>query len=154
VSDVPASLQSLVRLRAGERCEYCGLSQVGQEATFHLDHVVPRVAGGPTISENLALACVGCSLRKGAKTEATDPDTGQPAALFNPRRDRWSEHFRWNGVLVVGLTPVGRATVAALGLNRPPLLKIRREEEERGRHPPGQAITNGPSNGQRSAGEE
>ena len=48
------------------RCEYCLLAQAGQEATFHVDHVTPRVAGGPTIDGNLALACVGCSLRKGA----------------------------------------------------------------------------------------
>jgi 5-methylcytosine-specific restriction endonuclease McrA len=63
MSDIPAGMRSQVVLRAGNRCEYCGLSQVGQEAAFHVDHVVPRVAGGPTESENLALACVSCSLR-------------------------------------------------------------------------------------------
>ncbi len=58
MSDIPAHLRDQVVLRAGNRCEYCGLSQVGQEAAFHIDHVVPRVAGGRTESENLALACV------------------------------------------------------------------------------------------------
>ena len=36
---------------------------------------------------------------------------------------------------VFGRTPVGRATVAGLKLNRPVALAIRSEEAERGRHP-------------------
>jgi 5-methylcytosine-specific restriction endonuclease McrA len=62
---VPAVLQRRVRERAAMRCEYCGIAQEHQEATFHIDHVVPRRAGGETILDNLALACVSCSLRKG-----------------------------------------------------------------------------------------
>ena len=38
-------------------------SQLGQVATFHIDHIVPVVADGETTSANLALACVSCSLR-------------------------------------------------------------------------------------------
>lgn len=63
---IPASLRRLVVQRAGDRCEYCGLSQVGQAATFHIDHVIPIAAGGGTVAANLALACVSCSLYKGA----------------------------------------------------------------------------------------
>jgi hypothetical protein len=87
---IPASLQRRVRLRAGDRCEYCRLAQAGQEATFHVDHVVPRVAGGPTVLENLALACVSCSLRKGARITAIDPSSGDTTQLFHPRRDEWT----------------------------------------------------------------
>src|SRR6201999_1385800 len=64
MSDISATLHAEVVLRAGNRCEYCGLSQLGQEAAFHIDHVVPRAEGGPTVASNLALACVSCSLRK------------------------------------------------------------------------------------------
>lgn len=85
MSDIPSHLQAEVVLRAGNRCEYCGLSQLGQEATFHIDHVKPRVAGGPTEAGNLALACVSCSLRKWAKQTAADPDSGEDVPLFNPR---------------------------------------------------------------------
>ena len=53
MSDVSAALRDEVALRAGDRCEYCGLSQVGQEATFHIDHVVPRAAGGPTTTSSI-----------------------------------------------------------------------------------------------------
>jgi hypothetical protein len=136
VSDIPAALRDEVVLRAGNRCEYCGLSQAGQEAAFHIDHVMPRVAGGPTESNNLALACVSCSLRKWARRSAPDPATGEDAPLFHPRDQAWEEHFRWDGPVVVPLTPTGRSTLAALAMNRPLAVAIRREEAERGRHPP------------------
>ena len=136
MSDIPAHLQRMVAQRAGNRCEYCGLSQEGQEARFHVDHVVPVVRGGATIEENLALACVSCSLRKAAKQYALDPQTSTEAALFNPRVHSWAEHFRWQSVRILGLTPTGRATVEALKMNRPMILAIRGEEVLRGRHPP------------------
>jgi hypothetical protein len=136
MSDIPAVLRDEVVLRAGDRCEYCGLSQAGQEAAFHVDHVVPRVAGGPTELSNLALACVSCSLRKWARRSAPDPATGEEAPLFSPRDQAWEDHFRWEGAVVVPLTATGRATVAALAMNRPLAVAIRLEEAERGRHPP------------------
>jgi hypothetical protein len=139
MSHIPAALARQVVERAGNRCEYCRLSQVGQEATFHVDHVTPVAANGPTVLDNLALACVSCSLRKGARLSAPDPDTGTDTPLFNPRTGRWADHFRWDGARVVGLTPTARATAAALDMNRPLILAIRGEEAERGRHPPPEA---------------
>ena len=136
MSDIPAGLREEVVARAGGRCEYCRLSQLGQEATFHIDHVIPRAAGGPTTGDNLALAGVSCSLRKWATQAAPDPDSGHDVPLFNPRTQVWAEHFRWDGELVVPLTATGRATVAALAMNRPLILAVRREETHRGRHPP------------------
>src|SRR5262245_60497787 len=119
MNSIPQRLRDLVVRQAGGRCEYCQLSQEGQEATFHIDHIVPRVDGGETEENNLALACVSSSLRKEARRTATDPDSGKIVALFNPRRDDWRSHFSWDGVFLVGLTAKGRATVAALKLNRP-----------------------------------
>lgn len=136
MKDVPQRLRRLVLKRAGERCEYCGLSQAGQEATFHIDHVLPRAAGGRTTPDNLALACVSCSLRKEARRSAPDPLTGRSVRIFNPRRQRWRDHFRWDGTLVVPLTATGRATAAALQMNRQLILAIRAEEIHRDRHPP------------------
>ena len=133
---ISATLRRQVIERAGNRCEYCCLAQTGQEATFHIDHVLPVVAGGRTAVENLALACVSCSLRKGARMVSRDPQTGEHAALFNPRIASWETHFRWEGVWVVGTTPTGRATVLALSMNRLLALAIRKEEAHRGRHPP------------------
>jgi len=88
---VPTALRRLVIQRAADRCEYCRLSQAGQEATFHIDHIIPHTAGGETVSENLALACISCSLRKAARQIAIDPQSGQDVPLHHPRRDVWSE---------------------------------------------------------------
>jgi hypothetical protein len=136
MATIPASLRRSVIQRADDRCEYCSISQVGQVATFHIDHIIPVVAGGETMSDNLALACVSCSLRKGARQQLEDLETDEIVTVFNPRQQTWKEHFRWNGVSVVGLTATGRATVAALDLNRATMLAIRAEEELLGRHPP------------------
>jgi len=133
---VPAHLRRQVIQTAQNRCEYCGLAQVGQEAAFHVDHVTPINAGGKTLLENLALACVSCSLRKGARQTAADPQTAAEVPLFNPRRDLRRLHFRWHGVRLVGISPTGRATVSALKLNRAVAQAIRQEEAERHRHPP------------------
>ena len=133
--DIAQPLTRMVIERAGGRCEYCGLSQVGQEVSFHIDHVVPRAAQGPTELENLALACVSCSLRKGARERLTDPDTGQTVPVFHPRTMAWIEHMRWDGVRIVGQTPIGRGLVFALDLNRAAILVIREEEIQRGRLP-------------------
>ena len=133
---IPARLRRQVIERAKHRCEYCRLSQAGQEAEFHIDHIIPSSSAGPTALDNLALACVSCSLRKGARETATDPQSGKDAALFDPRRDLWRSHFQWEREQVIGLTATGRATVSALSMNRPLALAIRNEEGLRSRHPP------------------
>ena len=136
MSAIPVSLRRSVIQRADNRCEYCTISQIGQVATFHIDHIVPVVAAGETTAENLALACVSCSLRKGARQTLVDSQTGEVVSIFNPRQQVWKEHFDWNGVQIVGLTATGRATIQALDLNRSTMLAIRSEEELLSRHPP------------------
>ncbi len=136
MSDIPVSLRRLVFERANNRCEYCGISQLGQVATFHIDHIQPVVAGGSTSPENLALACVSCSLRKGPRQNIEDPQTKAAVTIFHPRQQRWANHFRWDNTQVIGLTAIGRATVEALALNRPTMVAIRAEEVLLGRHPP------------------
>ncbi|MBN4003993.1 HNH endonuclease signature motif containing protein [Nostoc sp. LPT] len=136
MSTIGASLHQLVIQRASDRCEYCCLSQAGQEATFHIDHVTPVVAGGKTTADNLALACVSCSLHKSVRQTVEDPMTGKIVRIFNPRQQVWKEHFRWSGVQVVGLTATGRGTIDTLRMNRTIILSIRAEEELLGRHPP------------------
>src|SRR5437870_2142489 len=109
---IPRALAAMVRERAAGVCEFCRLPQRFQEALFHLDHVVPRSAGGPTHANNLAVACVTCSLRKAARLAARDPNSAELAPLFNPRRELWSDHFRWSrGGRLVGRTATGRATI-------------------------------------------
>ena len=85
-----------VAARAAHRCEYCHLPTRGQVATFPVDHIVPRRSGGTTDLDNIALACPHCNAHNWTEAEGTDPDTGEVATFFNPRRDVWSEHFAWS----------------------------------------------------------
>ncbi len=57
---IPSAMRREVTRRAENRCEYCELSQTGQEARFHIDHIKPATSGGLTTPDNLALACVSC----------------------------------------------------------------------------------------------
>lgn len=79
-----------------------------------------------------------CNDYKGEREEALDPLTNKMVRLFNPRTQRWSEHFTWTpeGDRIIGLTPVGRATVVALKLNRQLLVEARRVGVIAGVHPP------------------
>jgi hypothetical protein len=37
--------------------------------------------------------------------------------LFNPRDDDWNMHFAFQGVIAIGLSGVGRATIHVLAMN-------------------------------------
>ncbi len=67
-----------------------------------------------------------------------DPESGESAPLFDPRQDRWAQHFRWasDRIRLVGVTPTGRATVEALQMNRERTLQVREADLAIGRHPP------------------
>ena len=107
-------------------------------ARLVIDHIIPEAAGGLTEKENLWLACHACNEFKGAQTHARDPLTGRRVRLFNPRRQRWPEHFIWgeDGTHVVGATACGRATVLALRLNHEELVLARQQWVKVGWRPP------------------
>ena len=90
---IPAALSKRVRQRAGHVCEYCRLPQASQKGAFHIDHIQPRAAHGLTTADNLALACVTCSLKKAVRTQVRDPRSKRLVPLFHPRRDRWAIIF-------------------------------------------------------------
>lgn len=132
------SVRQYIRRRAGNRCEYCLSHQDFVLGQLQIDHIHPEGKGGTGETENLCLACELCNQYKWAKVDGLDPLTGERASLFNPRRQRWHEHFVWSedGVRVIGLTPVGRVTVEALKLNNPLALTVRKNWIKVGWHPP------------------
>ena len=135
---IPQAVRSDVRQRANGLCEYCHTAEQWQYVPFTMDHILPLAQGGTSTPDNLALACFHCNRRKSALTLVTDPASGEAVSLFHPRREVWSRHFIWSPdrVLLVGLTPAGRATVAALTLNRERAVNIRTADRAAGRHPP------------------
>lgn len=122
-------LAAAVEERARGRCEYCQMHQSLQGATFHLEHIVPETKGGSSELDNLAWACPSCNLRKSNRIELSDPDTNESVPMFDPRRDSWADHFQWDGLLAVGLTPIGPALIAAFDLNHPRRQRIRQAEQ-------------------------
>jgi hypothetical protein len=79
-----------------------------------------------------------CNAFKGYQISAQDPESGRPTRLFNPRGQRWEEHFEWidSGSRIAGKAAVGRATTNALRLNRPLLVRARKSWVKAGWHPP------------------
>ncbi len=92
-----AALVREVWRRAGRCCEYCRMPQDYDDTPFEIDHVIARKHGGLTLSLNLALSCFYCNSFKGSDISGLDPRTQKLTPLFNPRRHKWSRHFRWNG---------------------------------------------------------
>jgi hypothetical protein len=120
--DQARKLRDLVEARADDRCEYCRRYQeLLGETFFEAEHIFPRGRGGLTVPDNLAFACRRCNLLKGDAIEAFNRRTGRLAPLFNPRRDRWDDHFRRSrdGLRIYGRTVTGRVTVERLRFNTP-----------------------------------
>jgi hypothetical protein len=137
-SRVGAALRRQINADARHRCGYCLTSAKIVGTPLEIDHIVPESLGGPTARENLWLACSMCNDHKGNRIAAPDPVAGEIVRLFDPRRQVWLEHFGWNaeGDLIIGKTPTGRATVAALRLNRAELVEARCGWVIAGWHPP------------------
>lgn len=131
-----AELERQVAHRAANRCEYCRMHQSLQGASFHLEHIVPTSRGGASDLRNLAWSCPGCNLRKSNRIEAPDPETGVSVSLYHPRNDSWNEHFAWDDYHIVGRTPCGRASIAALDFNQERRVLIRQAEQMFGLFPP------------------
>lgn len=130
-------LRQQVIQRANGCCEYCQTQQA-IVVVMQIDHIVPESAGGDTILDNLCLACAGCNGFKLDFQTSVDPETDEVVALYNPRKQRWSEHFQWSedGTQLMGLTPTGRATIIRLKINREAVIMARKRWVEAGWHPP------------------
>jgi hypothetical protein len=121
-----ADTRRLVRSRAGNRCEYCGLHKDESPLIpLQVEHVLPKKHGGSDHLDNLALACIDCNLHKGTNIAGLDPETAKLTPLFNPRKQDWDEHFLLIEVEIHGHTAIGRVTVQVLDLNGPDRIELR-----------------------------
>lgn len=127
-----ARVRLAVAGRARGVCEYCLLPTGGQ---FQIDHIIPPARwdtyvtgqlrgvaplparGGPDHLDNFAWCCPFCNRAKGQHVAFR---VGRRTSrLFDPRRDRWEEHFclAHHYLFIVGVTAIGKATERALGFN-------------------------------------
>jgi hypothetical protein len=135
---VRTALKRLVREHFANRCAYCQTAEILTATHFEIEHIIPRAAGGQTIVGNLCLSCPMCNRFKSDSSSFVDPISQIEVPLFHPQLQNWNEHFTWNdeGTEIVGRSPTGRATIAALRMNRPAMVRVRRMWVVLGEHPP------------------
>ncbi len=122
-------IKRLVRERAQHACEYCRCLAAFSPDPFVIEHIIPLSRKGTNKPNNLAFACYGCNNFKLIAVSAYDPVSRKRVRLFHPRRDGWGDHFTWadeDHSVIIGLTPIGRATVNRLKLNREGAVNLRR----------------------------
>jgi HNH endonuclease len=130
------ALQERIWQRASHRCEYCQVPQSRDPLSFEIDHIIAENHEGETKASNLCLCCFACNRHKGPNIAGIDPKIGEIVPLFNPRRHKWARHFRWDGPVLMGLTPHGRATIRVLKINLDHRVGFRQELIEEGAFPP------------------
>ncbi len=127
-----------VKNRAKHLCEYCCCPFAFANQFFSVEHIIPKSKQGTNQLENLAYACQCCNGHKYNKTEGLDPVNQKLVSLFHPRKDNWADHFSWSDdfLFIEGLSPIGRATIDTLDLNRESLVNLRAILFAFGEHPP------------------
>jgi HNH endonuclease len=110
-------LRQFVVKRARERCEYCLIPQGMRLNPYHIDHIISKQHGCIDDESNRALCCPQCNRNKGPNIATLEPETGKFVGFFNPRKEDWSSHFRFEDGFIKGLTPEGRATETIFRFN-------------------------------------
>ena len=108
-----AALRAFVRERAGQRCDYCRLHEDDADfLAFHVEHVIAKQHGGSDDPDTLCYACSECNWANGPNLAGLLGVKLYP--LFNPRKQSWLRHFRWEQTTVVAKTKTGIVTVQVL----------------------------------------
>ena len=130
------ALTRLIWERAKGWCEYCQMPQAFDDASFEIDHVIARKHHGLTVAGNLCLSCFYCNSFKGSDVAGREAKSRKLTPLFNPRRNKWATHFRWQEAYLLGRTPTGRVTIALLHINDDYRVELREELIAAGLFPP------------------
>jgi len=125
-------LKNEIKSRANGCCEYCRIRESLLLTGCEVDHIVSRKHGGTGDLSNLALSCARCNRAKGTDIGSKHSASGEFIRLFNPRSDRWEEHFATDGARIIGSTPIGEVTVRLLRFNDDERLMERRLLREGG----------------------
>ena len=135
---IPTELRRQIVVLERGCCAYCQSAESLMGVTFEIEHILPISAGGATELANLCLSCPSCNRHKSNRLFANDPQSGVDVPLYHPRQQIWAEHFAWNNeaIIVIGKTATGRATIQALQINRPAIIRLRRYWTILHLHPP------------------
>ncbi|MCP4353325.1 MAG: HNH endonuclease [Desulfobacterales bacterium] len=110
-------LRRLVAKRSNYLCEYCLISEDDTHLGCEVDHIISLKHGGTNEQSNLAYACFFCNRYKGSDIGSVLSQSDRFVRFYNPRKDRWTDHFRLEGNLIMPLSEIGEVTVRILGFN-------------------------------------
>ena len=115
--------------RANFICEYCRAPEEASNFVSEVEHIIPVSQNGVDDLGNLALACRACNVFKANFLKGRDENGAETERLFNPRLDRWNEHFQvnLNTLEITGTSEIGRGTVYRLRMNSERQLRSRRQ---------------------------
>lgn len=133
-------IRQKVATRADFLCEYC---LIAEEDTFfgcEVEHIISLKHDGSSDLENLAYACAFCNRHKGSDVGSI-LESGEFSRFFNPRTDKWAEHFQLDGVVIQPLTVIGEVTTRILRLNHSAQVLERQALSAVGRYPHQAALT-------------
>ena len=113
---ISAELRQTIADRANLLCEYCLIAEADTFYGSEVDHIISLKHGGSSETDNLAYACALCNRAKGSDVGSISA-SGEFTRFFNPRTDRWNDHFRLEGASIQPLTTIGEVTVRIFGFN-------------------------------------
>jgi hypothetical protein len=118
-SYIDLELRRVVAERARWLCEYCLIHEDDTYLGCEIDHIISLKHGGETRQDNLAFSCAFCNRHKGSDVGSVLIGGNEFIRFYNPRADRWAEHFRLEGYIIRPLSNIGRATCQILLFNSP-----------------------------------
>ena len=131
---ISAELRQTIADRANHLCEYCLIAEADSFYGCQVDHIISLKHGGSSDVDNLAFACALCNRAKGSDVGSI-AKPGDFTRFFNPRTDRWLDHFRLEGATIHPLTPIGEVMVRIFGFNDSARLHEREEMIRFGTYP-------------------
>lgn len=131
---INAELRQTIADRANLSCEYCLIAEADTFYGCQVDHVISLKHGGSSDADNLAYACALCNRAKGSDVGSI-ASSGEFTRFFNPRTDRWPDHFRLEGATIRPLTLIGEVTARIFGFNDSTRLHEREEMIRFGKYP-------------------
>jgi hypothetical protein len=132
---VSSELRRLVAERADYLCEFCLIAEEDTYFGCEVDHIISVKHDGATEAENLAYACVFCNRHKGSDIASLSQQTGSLVRFYNPRIDRWADHFMLDGVYIRTMSEIGEVTARILRFNDSEQILEREALNAMGRYP-------------------
>ncbi len=131
---ISTELRRAIADRANLLCEYCLIAEADTFYGCEVDHIISIKHGGSSEPENLAYACALCNRAKGSDVGSILA-SGEFTRFFNPRTDRWAEHFRLEQATINPLTEIGEVTARILRFNDSARFHEREEMIRFGKYP-------------------